>query len=91
MGDEIMFSVRNLGKSYEGNAVLRNIDMEIRRGEIVGLIGENGAGKSTLQKIIAGVEQADSGSMVLHHKIENYIEENLQHLRDLQSTGMGEQ
>jgi ribose transport system ATP-binding protein len=68
MGDETMFSVRDLGKSYEGNEVLHGIDMDIRRGEIVGLIGENGAGKSTLQKIIAGVEQADTGTMEMHGK-----------------------
>ncbi len=66
MDDRIIFRAKALCKSYETNAVLRNIDMEVYKSEIVGLIGENGAGKSTLQKIIAGVEQYDSGSMELH-------------------------
>lgn len=66
MADEILFEVRGLEKRYEANTVLHDIDMRIGRAEIVGLIGENGAGKSTLQKLIAGVEQADAGSMLMH-------------------------
>jgi len=66
MGDGMLFEVRGLAKRYEANTVLHDIDMQIGRGEIVGLIGENGAGKSTLQKLIAGVEQADEGSMLMH-------------------------
>ncbi|MHC1772191.1 MAG: sugar ABC transporter ATP-binding protein [Flexilinea sp.] len=42
--------------------------MEIRKGEVVGLIGENGAGKSTLMKIIAGVEQPSNGTMMMNGK-----------------------
>jgi ABC-type sugar transport system ATPase subunit len=60
-------ALRALGvhKSYGGVRALRGVDLELRAGEIHGLIGENGSGKSTLLKIIAGQLEADSGRLVL--------------------------
>jgi ribose transport system ATP-binding protein len=55
--------VRALRKEFTGNAVLRDVDVEIRQGEILGLIGENGAGKSTFMKILAGIYEPTSGEM----------------------------
>ena len=52
---------RALRKEFGGNPVLRDVDAEIRRGEILGLIGENGAGKSTFMKILAGIHEPTSG------------------------------
>ncbi|WP_418058831.1 sugar ABC transporter ATP-binding protein [Pimelobacter simplex] len=54
-------SVRGVGKSFEGNAALADVDLDVRPGTIHALVGENGAGKSTLGKILAGVHQADTG------------------------------
>lgn len=68
MEKELLFQVNGLGKKYNGTTALENIDMEIYKGEIVGLIGENGAGKSTLLRIIAGVEQPTVGTMHMHQK-----------------------
>lgn len=65
---ETILKGEKLGKSYSGNSVLRDIDIELNKGEIVGLIGENGAGKSTLMKLIAGVEKPSTGAMWLHGK-----------------------
>ena len=56
-------SVRGVGKSYSGVAVLRDIDLDIEPGEVHGLVGENGAGKSTLLKILGGAIRADAGSV----------------------------
>jgi ribose transport system ATP-binding protein len=54
---------RALRKEFAGHAVLRDVDVEIRRGEILGVIGENGAGKSTFMKILAGIHEPTSGGI----------------------------
>ncbi len=56
-------SVRRLRKVYGGTVALADVDIDVRAGEIHGLLGENGAGKSTLVRLLAGVEAADGGSI----------------------------
>ena len=61
-----IISVRNLDKVYSsGFHALRNIDLEIRRGEIFALLGPNGAGKTTLISIICGIVKASAGSVTV--------------------------
>ena len=57
-----IISVANLSKTYaSGFKALKNINLEIRRGEIFALLGPNGAGKTTLISIICGIVNADRG------------------------------
>lgn len=65
---EMLFEAKGVGKTYGSNTVLRDIDMQIYSGEVIGLIGENGAGKSTLMKLISGVEKPSMGEMFLQGK-----------------------
>lgn len=57
-----MLAVRKLRKSYGGRAALAGFSLEVRPGEVVGLIGHNGAGKTTFVEIVTGLARADSGS-----------------------------
>src|SRR5688572_22160637 len=59
-------SVRGISKSFGSVAVLRNIDVDLERGEVHALLGENGAGKSTFAKILAGVHRPSQGSIRLN-------------------------
>lgn len=60
--------VRGIVKEFSGVRVLDNINIGIRPGEIMGLIGENGAGKSTLIKIICGIYQPTEGHILIDGK-----------------------
>jgi ribose transport system ATP-binding protein len=60
-----MFELKKVVKTFPGVNALKDIDFSIRRGEIVGLVGENGAGKSTLMKVIYGAYQHDGGQVLV--------------------------
>jgi ABC-type sugar transport system ATPase subunit len=62
---EPVLSVRNLTKRFGGLTAVRSVSLDVRRGEVVGLLGDNGAGKSTLIKCVSGVYAADEGEIRL--------------------------
>jgi len=57
-------------KGFDGRSVLRNVSLEIARGERVGIVGPNGAGKSTMLRLIAGSERPDRGTITHGHAID---------------------
>lgn len=65
MTDTIL-RLQQINKSFFGAQVLHDISLDVRRGEMLGLVGENGAGKSTLMNILGGVLPKDSGTMELN-------------------------
>ena len=60
-----LLEARRLTKSFPGVRALKGVSLSVARGEVLGVIGENGAGKSTLMKILAGVQPADAGEILL--------------------------
>ncbi len=61
----IILEIRGIEKAFGGNEVLKNVSMTLQNGQRMGLVGVNGCGKTTLLRIIAGLEEADGGSVSL--------------------------
>ena len=66
--DDIVLSIRGMSKSFGRNRVLDHINLDIKRGTVMGLMGENGAGKSTMMKCLFGTYQKDEGKIYLNGK-----------------------
>ena len=80
---EIAISVKNLSKIYqkkntdgdkEDFCALKNINLEIKKGEVIGVIGENGSGKSTLLKILSGIYKPDTGEVEMYGSIASILD-----------------
>ena len=63
--DDVLLRARNLGKSFSGLRALQGVDVDVRAGEILGLIGPNGSGKSTFINVVSGHYAATTGDVVL--------------------------
>ena len=66
--DDIVLSIRGMSKSFGRNRVLDHINLDVKRGTVMGLMGENGAGKSTMMKCLFGTYQKDEGNIFLKGK-----------------------
>lgn len=71
MGNDYLCKAEKLCKTFDSTVALSNVNMEVKKGEIHGLIGENGSGKSTMSSIFAGIKKADSGVLYLDGKVHN--------------------
>ena len=67
---KLVASLEGVNLNYGDKKVICNLDLDVQRGDRIGLIGPNSAGKSSLLKLILGEEQADSGKIVLGTKVE---------------------
>ena len=63
--EDDVLRVEQIGKRFGPTVALQDISMHLRRGEVLGLLGDNGAGKSTLIKILAGFQTPDTGSITV--------------------------
>ena len=63
--DDDVLRVEHIAKSFGPVTALRDVSLHLKKGEVLGLLGDNGAGKSTLIKILCGFQKQDSGSMWL--------------------------
>ena len=65
---DVVLEVKKISKAFPGVQALRDVDFDVRSGEVHAVVGENGAGKSTLMKVLVGVHARDSGEYVLAGK-----------------------
>lgn len=81
--DKTMIKVENINKNFGDLKVLKNITLEVSKGEIVSIVGPSGAGKTTLLQIIGTLEQADSGNIYINnHKIHKMPDSRLSDFRN---------
>ena len=75
MDGEVFLEMRGIRKSLGQNEVLRGVDLEVRRGEILVLLGSSGGGKTVLMKHMAGLLQPDEGTVTLEGKLMSGLSE----------------
>ncbi len=68
-----MISAKNIRKNYDKLQVLKGVDVEINKGEVVSIVGKSGAGKSTLLHIIGTLDSADSGTLAINGQVINQL------------------
>lgn len=71
MSDKKLLEMKHIHKKFPGVYALKDINFELREGEVHALLGENGAGKSTLIKVLGGIYSADQGEIIIDGKTVN--------------------
>ena len=70
-----MIRLEGITKSFGGLQVLRGIDLEIEKGEVVSIVGPSGAGKTTLLQIMGTLDMPDKGSVMIDGTLVNHLKE----------------
>ncbi len=83
MENNVLLQMKDIHKTFPGVYALKDINLEVRAGEVHALLGENGAGKSTLIKVLGGIYQADQGEIFIDGK-----KVEIQDVRDAQNQGI---
>lgn len=66
ISDNNVLTAENISKSFDGNVIIKDIDIYLKENEIVSLVGQSGAGKTTLFNVLSGLYVPDSGSVTLN-------------------------
>jgi len=64
-----MLHVVSLNKSFKDQKVIKGLDLNVKSGEVVSIVGSSGSGKTTLLRLISGLEIPDSGEIILNNQI----------------------
>jgi sn-glycerol 3-phosphate transport system ATP-binding protein len=67
-------NLQNIKKSYGNNTVIHNLSADIADGELIVIVGPSGCGKSTLLRMVAGLEEINSGEIIINDKKMNDLE-----------------
>ena len=68
MNGEIILRMKNISKAFPGVQALKDVNFDLKKGEVHALVGENGAGKSTLMKVLGGLHIAEEGEIEINGK-----------------------
>lgn len=74
--EQYLLEMNNIHKSFPGVYVLKGVHLDLKKGEVLALVGENGAGKSTVINILGGIHQMDEGEIIIegkHAKIDSVL------------------
>lgn len=88
-GNDVL-TIRDLGKSFGSNHLFSHVDMDIKRGERVALIGNNGTGKTTILKLINGMLPMDAGTIILGAKVHVGYYDQEHHVLHMEKTAFEE-
>lgn len=83
MGEMALLEMKHIHKRFPGVYALKDVNLELQRGEVHALLGENGAGKSTLIKVLGGIYSADEGEIIIEGR-----KVSIQGVKDAQENGI---
>lgn len=83
LGEMALLEMKHIHKRFPGVYALKDVNLELQRGEVHALLGENGAGKSTLIKVLGGIYSADEGEIIIEGR-----KVSIQGVKDAQENGI---